>query len=152
MFKSKSSINLTLFLVLIMAFLEVSAYAQGICDYKEFRLERIKGRVISNGPKGYEPISQAKVELWRVGVSDKEDKLIISAMSDEDGYFEIDNIKDGVYRLNVSTTTKGFFSNFAGIKIVKKAKKTERKKLLVFRLGVEALKPCGGGEVFLVRR
>jgi hypothetical protein len=123
--------------------------AQGICDYIVFRVETIKGRVVSNGPNGYEPIPQAKVELWHTGGADKDDTLIASTLSGDNGYFEINNIKKGLYRLHVSTSLRGFFDNFAGVKIVKKVKDSEKGKLIVFRLGVEVLKPCGGGDIFL---
>lgn len=125
------------------------SYSQSICDYKEFRLEEIKGRVISDGPKGYEPIPRAKVELWRVGGADEDDVLVASTLSGDNGYFEINSIKRGKYRLEISKWESGFIMNFVGLKVVKRAKDSERGKGLVFRLGVDALKPCGGGSVVL---
>ena len=147
MYKGKLIIALAFMLYLTL--FTSQTFAQGICDYKEFRLGEIKGRVVSDGPKGYEPVSKAKVELWRIGGVDEDDVIVASTLSGETGYFEISDIKRGKYRLEASKWEGGFVRNFVGIKVVKRAKESERGKGLVFRLGVDVLKPCGGGTVVL---
>jgi hypothetical protein len=160
MFGNKSIMTSMFLLILCLALSILPSFAQGMCDYKEFRFETIKGRVMVKGivkPDGSsvdEPLAQAKVELWRTAGVDNDnenDALIASTLSDENGYFEINNIKEGLYRLDASKLENGFVRNFVGIKILKKVKKSESGKQLMFRLGVEVLKPCGGGEVSLVR-
>jgi hypothetical protein len=146
--KNKSTIRLLVLFGLFLALLANTSFAQGLCDIKSFALDKIKGKVVSDGPHGYEPIDQAKVELWRVGRED--DVLVVSTSSDVAGFFELNNIKRGRYRLQISKWDAGFVMNFAVVNVVKRVKKSDKGKLLLFRLGVEVIKPCGGGEIFLI--
>jgi hypothetical protein len=151
MFENKSSIRFILLLLLYFVSSAGPSLAQGICDVKSFRLDKVRGKVVSDGPKGYEPIIRAKVELWRIGGEDEDDVLVASTSSDERGLFEINNMKKGLYRLEVSKWESGFARYVAVVKVVKKVKGPESRKRLVFRLGAEVLKPCGGGDASLVR-
>jgi hypothetical protein len=129
------------FLMLFFALAVDSSFAQAMCDIKTFRLDKVKGKVISNAPKGYEPIPQAKVELWRISKADEDDSLITSIVSDENGLFEIGSIKRGLYRLEVSKYESGFMRHSSAIKIVRESGKG---KLLMIRLGVsQSWEGCG---------
>src|SRR5882724_5514933 len=98
-------------LVFFLALSTMPAHTQGLCDLKTFRVDRIKGKVVSEGPKGNEPIQNAKVELWRIGGLGYEDVLSGSALTNMDGLFEIIGARDGRYRLEVSKPNSGFVRN-----------------------------------------
>ena len=143
--EKKSKLTFPVLLVTYLVLSGESALAQGICDVKSFRLNKLKGEVVSAGSRGFEPIAQAKVELWRLGGEDEDDTLLATTFSDEKGSFEISDTKEGRYRLEVSKWESGFVRYFAEVTVVKKVKESDRGRQLIVRLGVEALKPCGGG-------
>lgn len=152
MFEKCKVVIIVIELFMFFSLSAISTRSQGLCDLKTFRLDRITGNVVSEGPKGNEPIRNAKVELWRIGALGHEDVLVASTSTNEDGLFEMVGVKEGHYRLEVSKPNSGFVRNFAGVKLVKSPKVSEARKVIQFRLGVESLKPCGGGDVYLVGR
>lgn len=138
-------------MILILAVVLVSfntCFSQGICEWTNFKLDRIKGRVVSDGPHGDEPIADAKVQLWRI--HDSGDVLAASASTDENGVFELRRMKSGQYRLEVSKSTSPFVRNYVGVRVVKRVNEPNGGSWLVFHLGIASLEPCGGGRVALV--
>jgi hypothetical protein len=123
-------------------------HAQGLCDVKDIRLYEVKGKVVSEGPNGVEPIAKAKVKLWLIGKED-DDKMVKDILSDSNGFFEISNLEKGFYRLEISYDP-GFVRFSTGLKILKKTKRSRKDKQLLIRLGVDTFKPCGGGEATLI--
>lgn len=104
---------------------------------------------MSDGPKGYEPLAEAKVEIWYVGDDVKEHRLVTATTSDAAGRFEVKNIREGRYRIEASKWGSGFIMNFVIVDVGRKVKKSDRGKLLTFVLGVNPLDTCGGGKVYL---
>jgi hypothetical protein len=139
---NKLELKIAIFLIMSFVTAVKPASAQPMCDLKRFRLDKIQGKVVSNGPKGYEPIPQSKIELWRIGSADVDDLLIASTVSDENGLFKISPVKRGFYRLEVTNWELGFQRHYSVIKIAKGAGK---EKQLLIRLGVGMLswESCG---------
>lgn len=136
------------FLMLYFVLAVDSSFAQAMCDIKTFRISNVKGKVVSNGPNGYEPIKQAKVELWLIGKADEDDSLTTSIVSDENGLFEMAHIKRGLYRLEASKYESGFMRHSSAIRIVRESGKG---KMLLVRLGVSPMGWEGCGDTTLIK-
>lgn len=150
MYKSQNKFIKICFAILFhFALTAISTYAQGICDVYDFRIDTIKGRVISNSPNGDEPIPKAKIELRRIS-DDLEIIVIKTVFSNENGFFEIDAVPKGEYQLAVSQEELRFIHFFIGINVVKKKNRSKREKSLIIKLGVSVIKPCGGGKAWVV--
>ena len=124
-------------------------YAQVMCDPQMFRLNKIAGTVVSNGPKGFEPIAKTKIELLRPGRLGENDILVASTASDDNGLFSLPGIKPGRYRLEVSKSNSGFL-RFYAVTIVAKKVTRERQRKLRIRLGVSPLENEGCGDAVLI--
>lgn len=81
------------------------SFGQIMCHLPQLKISKIKGRVTTNDESHY-PISSTKVELFGLG---KNKAPIKSALTNQDGFFEIADAAPGEYRLAVwATTEKGF--------------------------------------------
>ncbi len=109
-------------------------YAQGICPITTLKINRIQGKVLSND-KLQEPIRQTKVELTRLGETVS---LNYSTLTNDSGYFEINNVKKGKYALGVWLTVneKPYFNYRAAI-TVKKSNDSKSKDLILVNLGLD---------------
>lgn len=109
-------------------------FAQDMCHLIELKVHKVKGRVISNDEEN-NPISSTKVELYKVFDNKS---LIDSTITDKNGFFEIDNVKEGEYGLRVWATVEGntFFKYDLILKVIKSNKKKPSKTIIV-QLGVD---------------
>jgi hypothetical protein len=123
--------------------------AQVMCDLQTFRLNKVAGTVVSNGPKGFEPINNAKVDLLRIGSLGENDLLVASTTSDAQGFFRLRGMKPGRYRLEVSKRDGGFLRFSAGIIVVKRTTPEDARQLRI-RLGVAPLEKEGCGDAVFV--
>lgn len=150
MLDKQSKVILILIVIFYLALSATPCRAQVMCDPHTFPLNKILGEVVSNGPKGVEPIGEAKVELFRTGREDEDDILVASTKSDANGFFEVGNTKKGLYRLEVSKYESGFMRFYSQIKVGKKSKDAEKVKRLRIRLGVSQVDKEGCGEAVLI--
>lgn len=123
--------------------------AQGLCEPYHFRIDKIKGRVVSDGPKGDEPIPNAKIELRRIKDNLKIE-VIKTVFSSNEGFFDLGKIKKGKYQIAVSQEELNFIDFFFGITRAERKKILKNEEYLYIKLGVSVLKPCGGGKAKLV--
>lgn len=140
--------------LLLMALLDLvflsstQLFGQGMCDVKSFQMSKIKGRVVSDGPNGPEPIENAKIELRKIN-KNKKDSLVSTFQTDKDGYFEVNKIKNGIYSITISKREWKFFDYYFTVTKIKSSNNAETKGLLTIQLGVSPIEPCGGGSVKL---
>lgn len=118
---------------------------QSMCDLKFFKLDRLNGRVVSDGPRGLEPIEGALVELKTTG---KKETTVETLKTDRLGVFDFPRIKNGKYVVFVSNKAARFFDFYFVVEKTSKADPRTRADLIV-RLGVSPIEPCGGGSVTL---
>lgn len=134
------------FLLALTFSLSGELLGQGMCNVKTFQLNKIIGRVVSDGPNGVEPIEKAKIELRKVN---KKQPLVLTLLTNKEGYFEINKIKDGKYVVSISKSEWRFVDYYFGVDKFKNTNSTEQESLLVIQLGVSPIEPCGGGFVKL---
>ena len=149
MILSKKLSQIFLCLLFFLILLVTTNHAQGLCDVYDLQFNRIRGKVLSDGPQGDEPILNAKIELRR---TDKDSKVTIikTVFSDKYGYFDFGMVQKGKYLLAISQEDLQFVNFFTAVKIIKEKKKLEKERALHIRLGVSVLKPCGGGKAWVV--
>lgn len=130
----KERVFLFIFIGFLVAFNSSSSYAQEMCNLVELKVDKIKGKVVTNDDELY-PFSSSQVKLFKVN---NRDVLIGSTITDKNGSFEIENIDKGEYRLVVwATTEKGLtlFTYDVIIKIDKNKKDKEINQLIYVKLG-----------------
>ena len=133
-------------ILLLSGMFTVPCVAQGICNFKSFRLENIKGKIVAQSKGSDDPVAQAKVELRSYG---GDERLVSSTITDSNGYFEFQRVKPGTYW--VLAWKSPFFLKYpVKLNIVRRLKRSEQSKQLVIKLGAKPLEPCGGGDVELV--
>jgi hypothetical protein len=128
-------------LLLFGGAVSVRTHGQSLCDVKAFRVNSVKGRVVSDSRKGLEPIENAQVVLRTI---DGREDVIKTVLAGQDGSFEINGIKDGKYSVTVSKRDWKFVDYYF---TVNKKNRAPSGVSLLIRLGVSALEPCGGGSV-----
>jgi 5-hydroxyisourate hydrolase-like protein (transthyretin family) len=135
-----------IFLLVLTFSLSGELFGQGMCNVKTFQLNKIKGRVVSDGPNGIEPIEKAKIELRKVN---KNQSLVLTLLTNKEGYFEINKIKNGKYVVSISKSEWRFVDYYFGVDKFKNTDNAEQEGLLTIQLGVSPIEPCGGGFVKL---
>lgn len=137
-------LSFSILLVLIVLLLRSASYGQAICPITTLKIGGVKGKVLWND-KTSAPITKTKVELIRLG---EEDSLITSTLTDENGFFEINNLKKGKYGLDVwlYVDEKPYFVYRVALKVTKSnAKKSN--SLIVVKLGLD----CWTSEAGIVK-
>ena len=121
-----------------------SSYGQAICPITTLKIGGIKGKVLWND-KTAAPITKTKVELKRL---DEAQSLVTSILTDENGFFEINNLKKGKYGLDVwlYVDEKPYFVYRVALKITK-SNETKSNSLLVVKLGLD----CWTSEASVVK-
>lgn len=127
-------IRLTLGLALVCS---LYAKAQGICNLGTFQMGSVKGIVQTMLASGPSPIHGASVRIHNHrGYSNE-------VVTDEEGRFTFQGAKRGSY---VVTVTHG---DLIRLDIRVKVGGNQSNSELVFTMGIDATKPCGGGSVQL---
>lgn len=108
------------------------SFAQSTCPVKTLNVNEVKGKVVSLG-KNEVPVSGTKVELFQLN----DDALVKSVLTDEKGFFKIDNVKSGKYRLLVWFTIEGetYLKYNLILKVVENQK--ENNRVVYVRLGMD---------------
>jgi hypothetical protein len=111
-----------------------SVSGQGTCSVKTFDVSNVRGKVVSQG-RLEEPVSQTKVELFKFG---GHEALVQSALTDEKGFFEMNNIKKGTYRLVTWFTVRGqTFLKYDVILNVKRSQEQKTDKSVLIKLSAD---------------
>ncbi|MCM3870169.1 MAG: carboxypeptidase-like regulatory domain-containing protein [Pyrinomonadaceae bacterium] len=114
--------------------------AQGTCNIKTFRIERVKGQVVYKVHD--EIVANASVELRRHG---GDEALISSTETDARGTFEILNVRPGTYWL-FAWKSPHLLKYAVKLNVVRSGKGTRSMKPILIKLGASPLEPCGGGD------
>ncbi len=125
------------FVVLFLAVTPIGK-AQGICVIPTMKVSSVKGKVMSK----WEGVPQVTVELrdWK-----DQSKTLIKVLTDEEGSFEIKDVKRGKYLLVISREL--FSSLHIPIKVEPKAKGKD--KTLLAHLAPDYMEPCSEGGIEL---
>lgn len=127
-------------LIILTVLLIIPAYsrAQGICVIEEMQVKAVKGLIISTGY----PVENAVIKLFKRKAANKPLKQL---RSDAGGYFEILDVAEDKYTLEISyPRTRTLY-----IPLKVSAESDFDNKLLKVNLGVSVGVPCGGGGVSL---
>ncbi len=130
----KVRVFLFIFIGFLVTFSSSSSYAQEMCNLVKLKVGKIKGKVVTNDDELY-PFSSSQVKLFKVN---NRDVLISSTITDKNGFFEIENIDKGEYRLVVwATTEKGLtlFTYDVIIRVDKNNIDKETNQLIYVKLG-----------------
>lgn len=139
---------LSLLAAVALALTPALTHAQGICIPDPVEVRQVKGQVFFAWNGKRRPLERVTVEV--LGRSDDENRLVASATTDVDGRFHIANLKPGRYWL----VTKHGAVIGIGVEMSVKTASTGRKacgRLIVFTLGADPSKTCGGGNVEIVK-
>jgi hypothetical protein len=137
-------VSLLLLLILVTLTLHTSGHAQGICPIITLKVNRISGKILWND-KNAQPITKTKVELKRL---DEKESLTASTITNDLGFFEINNIKTGKYGLDVllSVDEKPYFVYRIALK-VKKSNATKSESIIALKLGLD----CFNSEARIIK-
>jgi hypothetical protein len=140
----KKLIFITLLLLLSLTVCSLPNYSQHLCHVINLETNRVKGRVLSQG-KTEKPIRQTKVELIRF---DERLSFVSSVLTDDTGYFEIKNIRNGGYFLIAWHTNDEEASDkyYVGLQVMK-TNDTKSKNLIQIKLGLD----CSTSEAKLIK-
>jgi hypothetical protein len=130
-------------IILVLVFIVIFAapcLAQGTCNIKTFRIERVKGQVVYKVRD--EIVANANVELRRYGSGEA---LISSTETDTRGTFEIQNVRPGTYWL-FAWKSPYLLKYAVKLNVVRTANRTRSTKPILIKLGASPLEPCGGGD------
>ncbi len=127
-------LSLSVLFVLFTLTLCPPSYAQAICPLTTLKTDSVRGKVLWND-KTTAPITKTKVELKRF---DEEQSLVTSTLTNENGFFEIHNLKKGEYGLDVwlYVDEKSYFVYRVALK-VKKSNDAKSNSLIVVKLGLD---------------
>ena len=122
--------------VLIFLIMPSFSKAQGICVIPTLKVPSVKGKVLSR----QEGVPQVTIELrdWR-----DQTKTLATILTDEEGNFDLKDVKKGRYLLVVSR--KLFSSLHIPIRVEPKRKSKGRK--LLIHLAIDTMDPCSEGGV-----
>jgi hypothetical protein len=140
----------TLFLaVLTLTFLPVLANAQGMCIPTPIKVKKVKGQVLFGYEGNRRPLPDVTVELAR---QSKPQKIIASTITDQNGHFQLEGINPGRYWLKTK------HSQVIGIEVELKVvtggrgnKRHDHNGVIIFVLGADPSKTCGGGDVEVIK-
>ncbi len=140
-------ISVFLFLLIVFSAESICGNAQDLCPLKTVKLNKIQGKIMAKGSRDKVPLPHTKIELERLG---SPVVLVATVETDEEGFFEINNIKKGEYRLVVHYIYNGVVLNpkYNLILKVKKSNADKSKKFLYVELAFD----CGNTTVKLVKR
>lgn len=121
-------------------------FAQALCPIKTLKINHVSGQVHEVGDK-HQPVENSRVELFKL--RDPE-SLVRSVRTDLDGYFNIENVDSGKYRLRIHFEVNGEIvaPRYDVILSVKKSPFKENYKRLAIILGAD----CNSSSVEIVRK
>ncbi len=111
------------FILLILSIFTSNAFSQAVCPIKTLKVNKVNGKILLGG-KSKEPFPDTKIDLFKF---DEKETVISTTATNEDGYFEFDNIKKGKYGLNVHIVINGM--SYPPYRAIVKVKKTDSSKL-----------------------
>ncbi len=137
-------LSFSILFVLLTLALYSPSYGQAICPITTLKISGVKGKVLWND-KTVAPITKTKVDLKRL---DGEQSLVTSTLTDENGFFEINNLKKGKYGLDVwlYVDEKPYFVYRVALKVTK-SNETKVSSLIVAKLGLD----CWTSEASVVK-
>jgi hypothetical protein len=119
--------------------------AQGMCVPEEITVAEVKGQVYF----GYEGKRRVQRDVVVQVVSQRENRVLAETTTDSEGLFSIKGIRAGRYWLRTRHTQ--IIGIEAELVVTSKPPKSKaRAPQIVFVLGADPSKSCGGGKVELV--
>jgi hypothetical protein len=126
-------------ILLVSLTLSASALAQCVLD--PIRVERIEGRMLFGFQNQYRVLDKGEI---RVLDSARTQTVVASAAVDEDGHFEIADVKPGRYVL--SARSEALIPASVDVEVTK-AKGAAGKRLILVVLAADVTKECGGASI-----
>jgi hypothetical protein len=139
-------LRLTILLLCALLLTPALAQAQGICIPKKITVTEVKGQVFFE----YEGKRRVQEGVVVQIVSQRENRVLAETTTNSEGQFSLKGIKAGRYWLR--TKHPQIIGIDAELVMTSKLPKSEASvRQIVFVLGADPSKPCGGGKVELVR-
>jgi hypothetical protein len=133
--------------LVFMFYASVGVPGQGMCVLEPIKVSQVKGQVFFEYDGKRRPQQDIIVEVTHFR---NQKRVIASTVTDADGHFHIDAIRPGKYWLR--TKHKQIIGIDVELHIV--TKKDENRiddSLIVFVLGADPSKVCGGGHVEVIK-
>ncbi len=111
------------FILLILSIFTSNAFSQAVCPIKTLKVNKVNGKILL-GVKSKIPYSNAGIFLFKL---DDVETIVSTTTTNEEGYFEFDNIKKGKYGFKFDVIFDGML--YRPYRAIVKVKKTDSSKL-----------------------
>lgn len=138
---------LLLLAVLFVCVTSVRTFSQSMCVIQPISVERVKGQIFFGYEGKRRPEPNVRVEVTSFN-NDK--RVIAKTIADAEGRFEIRNLKPGKYFLR--TTHEKLIGLTVEMNVLRKGADTSQNSQVVFVLGGDFRKRCGGGDVTVEKK